>query len=123
MSTWTIVLLAGLASFALRLVPVVLLSRRALPAWLDRVGPLTAPVAFAALGTSAVVGAASGGAGELLPLLVGCGRGGAGRAAHPIDDLVRGRRDGHGLGDCRARRSRRLGRLPRRRRRQLGGDE
>ena len=73
MSTWTIVLLAGLASFALRLVPVVLLSRRALPAWLDRVGPLTAPVAFAALGTSAVAGAASGGAGQLLPLVAGVG--------------------------------------------------
>jgi branched-subunit amino acid transport protein len=71
MSTWTIVVLAGLASFALRLVPVVLLSRRALPEWLDRVGPLTAPVAFAALGTSAVAGAASGGAGELLPLVAG----------------------------------------------------
>jgi branched-subunit amino acid transport protein len=68
-SIWTIVLLAGLASFALRLVPVVLLSRRALPEWLDRVGPLTAPVAFAALGTSAVTGAASGGGGELLPLV------------------------------------------------------
>ena len=49
MSTWTVVLLAGMASYALRLVPVVLLSRRALPAWLDRLGPLTAPVAFAAL--------------------------------------------------------------------------
>ena len=71
MSTWTIVLLAGMASYALRLVPVALLSRRALPAWLDRLGPLTAPVAFAALGTSAVVGAASGGAGELLPLVAG----------------------------------------------------
>jgi branched-subunit amino acid transport protein len=69
MSTWTIVVLAGLASFALRLVPVVLLSRRAMPAWLDQVGPLTAPVAFAALGTSSVAGAASGGAGELLPLV------------------------------------------------------
>ena len=66
MSTWTIVLLAGLASFALRLVPVVLL-----PGWLDRVAPLTAPVAFASLGTSSVVAAAGGGAGELLPLLVG----------------------------------------------------
>ena len=73
MSTWTIVVLAGLASFALRLVPVVLLSRRGVPAWLDRVGPLTAPVAFAALGTSAVVGAAGGGAGELLPLVAGVG--------------------------------------------------
>jgi branched-subunit amino acid transport protein len=70
-STWTVVLLAGLATFALRLVPVMLLSRRALPEWLDRVGPLTAPVAFAALGASAVAGAASGGAGELLPLVAG----------------------------------------------------
>jgi len=70
-STWTVVLLAGLASFALRLVPVLVLSRRSLPAWLDRVGPLTAPVAFAALGTSSAVGAASGGAGELLPLVAG----------------------------------------------------
>ena len=71
MSTWTVVLLAGLASFALRLIPVALLSRRALPEWLDRVSPLTAPVAFAALGASAVAGAASGGAGELLPLVAG----------------------------------------------------
>lgn len=69
MSTWTIVVLAGVASFALRLVPVLLLSNRAMPEWLDRVGPLTAPVAFAALGTSAVAGAASAGAGELLPLV------------------------------------------------------
>ena len=69
MSTWTIVVLAGMASFALRLVPVLLLSHREMPDWLDRVGPLTAPVAFAALGTSAVAGAASAGAGELLPLV------------------------------------------------------
>jgi branched-subunit amino acid transport protein len=73
MSTWTTVLLAGLASFALRLVPVVLLSRRPAPEWLDRIGPLTAPVAFAALGASAVGGAASGGAGELVPLVAGVG--------------------------------------------------
>ena len=71
MSTWTVILLAGLASFALRLVPVALLSRRALPAWLDRVGPLTAPVAFAALATSSVAGAATGGPGALLPLVAG----------------------------------------------------
>jgi branched-subunit amino acid transport protein len=70
-STWTVVLLAGLATFALRLVPVMLLSRHALPEWLDRVGLLTAPVAFAALGTSSVAGAASGGAGELVPLVAG----------------------------------------------------
>jgi branched-subunit amino acid transport protein len=71
MSTWTIILLAGLASFVLRLVPVVLLSQRAVPEWLDRVGPLTAPVAFAALGASSVAGASGGGAGELLPLVAG----------------------------------------------------
>ncbi len=70
MSTWTIVLLAGLATLAVRLVPVVLLSNRALPDWLDRIGPLTAPVAFAALGTSTIAGAASSGASELLPLVV-----------------------------------------------------
>ena len=69
MSTWTVILLAGLASFALRLVPVALLSQRELPEWLDRLGPLTAPVAFAALATSSVAGAASGGAGALLPLV------------------------------------------------------
>lgn len=69
MSTWTVVVLSGLATFALRLVPVLLLSRHAPPEWLDRVGPLTAPVAFAALGTSAVAGAQSGGAGELIPLV------------------------------------------------------
>ena len=76
MSTWTIVLLAGLASFALRLVPVVLLSQRELPEWLDRVGPLTAPVTFAALATSSVAGAASGGPGALLPLVAGVAVGG-----------------------------------------------
>ena len=76
MSTWTVILLAGLASFALRLVPVALLSRRELPTWLDRLGPLTAPVAFAALATSSVAGAASGGPGALLPLVAGVAVGG-----------------------------------------------
>ena len=76
MSTWTVILLAGLASFALRLVPVALLSQRELPEWLDRVGPLTAPVAFAALATSSVAGASSGGPGALLPLIAGVAAGG-----------------------------------------------
>ena len=71
MSTWTVVLLAGLASFALRLVPVALLSQRELPEWLGRLGPLTAPVAFAALGAATVAGTAGGGAGALLPLVTG----------------------------------------------------
>ena len=70
MSTWTVVLLAGLATLAIRLVPVAVLSSRPAPAWLERVGPLTAPVAFAALGASSVTGAAAGGPTELVPLLV-----------------------------------------------------
>jgi branched-subunit amino acid transport protein len=69
MSTWTVVLVAGIATLAIRLVPVMLLSSRAVPEWLDRIGPLTAPVAFAALGASAVTGVASGGPSELLPLV------------------------------------------------------
>jgi len=68
-STWTVVVLAGLAVLAIRLVPVALLSTRPVPAWLARVGPLTAPVAFAALGASSITGAAAGGPAELVPLL------------------------------------------------------
>ena len=73
MTTWTVVLLAGAACLAIRLVPVALLSTRPVPPWLERVGPLTAPVAFAALGASSVTGAAAGGPTELLPLLAGVG--------------------------------------------------
>ena len=69
MSTWTVVVLAGLATFAIRAVPVALLANRPVPEWLERIGPLTAPVAFAALGASTVVGAAGGGPAELLPLV------------------------------------------------------
>jgi branched-subunit amino acid transport protein len=68
-STWTIVLLAGLGTYALRVLPVALLSSRPVPEWLERIGPLTAPVAFAALGAASVAGAASGGPDELLPLV------------------------------------------------------
>ena len=73
MNVWVVVILAGLGALAIRLVPVALLSSRPVPAWLDRIGPLTAPVAFAALGASTLAGTASGGAGELLPLLVAVG--------------------------------------------------
>lgn len=69
MSTWTIVLLAGLATLAIRVVPVALLSTRPVPEWLDRIGPLTAPVAFAALGASTIAGTAGDGPGVLLPLV------------------------------------------------------
>jgi branched-subunit amino acid transport protein len=73
MNTWTIVILAGLATLAIRLVPVALLSNKPAPAWLERLGPLTAPVAFAALGASSITGAAAGGPTELLPLLAAVG--------------------------------------------------
>ncbi len=69
MNTWTVVVLAGLATFAIRVLPVALLSTRPVPEWLERIGPLTAPVAFAALGAATVAGAASGGPGVLLPLV------------------------------------------------------
>ena len=69
MSTWAVVVLAGLATFAIRVLPVALLSTRPAPEWLERIGPLTAPVAFAALGAAAVTGTASGGPDELLPLV------------------------------------------------------
>lgn len=69
MNTWTVVVLAGLATFAIRALPVALLSTRPVPEWLERIGPLTAPVAFAALGAATVAGTASGGPGVLLPLV------------------------------------------------------
>ena len=80
MSAWGVVLLAGGVTLVIRLLPVALLSSRPVPAWLDRVGPLTAPVAFAALGASAVTGSAAGGAAELLPLVAAVGA--AGLAAY-----------------------------------------
>ena len=76
MRTWTIVVMAGMATLVIRLAPVMLFSSRAVPAWLELIGPLTAPVAFAALGASAVVGAASGGPGDLLPLVAAVAVGG-----------------------------------------------
>ena len=76
MTTWTIVVLAGVATLAIRVVPVALLSSRPVPAWLDRIGPLTAPVAFAALGASTVAGAASAGPGAAVPLVAAVGAAG-----------------------------------------------
>jgi branched-subunit amino acid transport protein len=99
MSTWTVVLLAGLATLAIRLVPVAVLSTRPVPAWLERVGPLTAPVAFAALGASSVTGAAAGGPAELVPLLA---------ATYPLDLLGGRQRHGDAVGRRRAGRLRGL---------------
>ena len=70
MSVWIPVLLAGAVSYLIRLLPVAALSSRPVPAWLARVGPLTAPVAFAALAAATITGsAAEAGVGVLGPRL------------------------------------------------------
>ncbi|HZB48497.1 MAG TPA: AzlD domain-containing protein [Mycobacteriales bacterium] len=58
MSVWIAIVLAGLGSYLLRMLPVALLGRFPTPAWLDRAGVLVAPVAFAALAATAVAGGA-----------------------------------------------------------------
>ena len=112
MNTWTVVVLAGLATFAIRVLPVALLSTRPVPEWLERIGPLTAPVAFAALGAATVAGAASGGPGRAAPAGRCGGRRRGGGAPYPLDDVGHGTRDGRGLGRCRPRRCCRLSRGP-----------
>lgn len=58
MTAWLLVVLAGLASYLLRAVPVALLSSRGTPAWFERLGPYVAPVSFAALSAAALAGSA-----------------------------------------------------------------
>ena len=62
MSVWVAILLAGLGTFLLRMLPVALLGRFPAPGWLDRAGILVAPVAFAAMAASAVTAGATTGA-------------------------------------------------------------
>jgi branched-subunit amino acid transport protein len=62
MNVWVALLLAGLGTFLLRMLPVALLGRIPSPGWLDRAGFLVAPVAFAAMAASAVAGGAATGA-------------------------------------------------------------
>ena len=102
MSTWTVVVLAGLAALAIRAVPVALLSSRPVPDWLERIGPLTAPVAFAALGASSVAGAASGGPAALLPLVAAVAVAGAVALRTRSTTWAVAARDGGGLGRGRA---------------------
>jgi branched-subunit amino acid transport protein len=65
MSVWIAIVLAGLGSYLLRMLPVALLGRFPTPTWLDRAGVLVAPVAFAALAATAVAGGAGMGTGVL----------------------------------------------------------
>jgi len=69
MNVWVAVLLAGVASYLLRALPVAWLAGRAAPGWLDRSGHLVGPVAFAALGGTALAEAASPGVAHVAPLL------------------------------------------------------
>ena len=69
MSVWIAIVLAGLGSYLLRMLPVALLGRLPTPAWLDRAGVLVAPVAFAALAATAVAGGAGIGTGVLAKLV------------------------------------------------------
>jgi branched-subunit amino acid transport protein len=69
MSVWIAIVVAGVGSYLLRMLPVALLGLVRTPAWLDRAGVLVAPVAFAALAATAVAGGAGTGAGVLARLV------------------------------------------------------
>jgi branched-subunit amino acid transport protein len=70
MSVWAAVVLAGAATYLLRLLPVAWLTSRPGPAWLDRLGPLLPPAAFAALVGSSCAGSATDGPAAAAPVLV-----------------------------------------------------
>ncbi len=73
MTPLMLILVAGLVTYLLRFVPVVLLDRFETPAWLDRSGPFVAPVAFAVLAATALANAAPEGMDVLLPRAVAMG--------------------------------------------------
>jgi branched-subunit amino acid transport protein len=73
--------LAGVVTYVLRFAPLALMRRFERPQWMDRVGDLVAPAAFAAmaaaaLATAAATGPAGAGAGRLAAAAV------AGAVAH-----------------------------------------
>ncbi len=71
MNTWTVVLLAGLGSYLLRVSMVVAADRIRLPERLNRAGRLVAPSVFAALAAGGIAEAALAphGSGMLAPLI------------------------------------------------------
>jgi branched-subunit amino acid transport protein len=69
-NAWIAVIGAGLACYLIRLLPVAVLSSRTPSPWLERVGTLAAPVAFAALVGTSIAASAAEGAAELLPRVV-----------------------------------------------------
>jgi branched-subunit amino acid transport protein len=60
MSTWIVIVAAGLGSYLLRLSMIMLTSRITMPPYLERASGLVAPAAFAALAAAGVAAACSG---------------------------------------------------------------
>jgi branched-subunit amino acid transport protein len=60
MSTWIVIVAAGLGSYLFRLSMIILTGRITMPAYLERASGLFAPAAFAALAAAGVAAACSG---------------------------------------------------------------
>jgi branched-subunit amino acid transport protein len=60
MSTWIVIVAAGLGSYLFRLSMILLTSRITMPPYLERASGLVAPAAFAALAAAGVAAACSG---------------------------------------------------------------
>ena len=60
MSTWIVIVAAGLGSYLFRLSMIVLISRITMPPYLERASRLVAPAAFAALAAAGVATACIG---------------------------------------------------------------
>jgi branched-subunit amino acid transport protein len=60
MSTWIVIVAAGLGSYLFRLSMIILTGRITMPAYLERASGLVAPAAFAALAAAGVAAACSG---------------------------------------------------------------
>jgi branched-subunit amino acid transport protein len=60
MSTWIVIVAAGLGSYLFRLSMIVLFDRITMPPYLERASGLVAPAAFAALAAAGIAAACSG---------------------------------------------------------------
>jgi branched-subunit amino acid transport protein len=60
MSTWIVIVAAGLGSYLFRLSMILLTSRITMPPYLERASGLVAPAAFAALAAAGVAAACNG---------------------------------------------------------------
>jgi branched-subunit amino acid transport protein len=60
MSTWIVIVAAGLGSYLFRLSMIILTGRITMPAYLERASGLVAPAAFAALAAAGVAAACRG---------------------------------------------------------------